>query len=108
MNNSNPFRSFSRPFGGGDLLDRFGRVLAEGDMVILSGRGDLVWRISKIRPILDLNAPPGAKQITFTAAVESGVQSNMPVMEFIKVRDVSEYLPSGDSLATEESPKVVS
>lgn len=108
MNNSNPFRSFRSSFGGGDILDRFGRVLAEGDMVILSGRGDLVWRITKIRPILDPNAPPGAKQITFTAAVESGVQTNMPVAEFIKVRDVGEYQPSGDSLTAEEAPKVVS
>lgn len=107
MPKPNPFKTFRAAAGQGEILDRFGRVLAEGDMVIISGRGDLVWRVTKIRPIFTPEAPPGAQVITFAAAVESGVQQNMPVMEFLKVRDVSEYQAEG-SLTAETPSKVVS
>lgn len=78
-----------------EVLDRFGHVIAPGDMLMIPALGDVVWHVAKVAAVLDPQAPPGLVQMVLTAGHRAVVQAGERTTEFIKVLDVSER-PEGE------------
>lgn len=72
------------------VLDSRGRVLQEGDEIILHLNQPVFVRVAKIAPVLDPAAPPGAVQVQLAAVYQFTVKGNVPVGEFHRVRTADE------------------
>ena len=91
---SNPFSQWKRETGATifNVYDRFGRQIGIGDMITLPEVGDVVWRVTDVRPILDPKAPPGLCHLQLAAVIMEGVQGGAPLANIVKVRDALEYM----------------
>lgn len=98
MNNVEPY----------DLVDGYGRVIGVGDVVIL-GTSSVAWRVQSIKPDLTPRGPDAPKclvQVTLVAVNAELVEGGKPAMNYIKVRDASEFPqpPTDDRQGQEKEP----
>lgn len=78
--------------------DARGRVLQEGDEIILNVRGPIYFRIAAIVPNLDPASPPGMLFVHVGAMIPFAVKRGMVNPEFIRVRTLEEAGPTNFSL----------
>jgi hypothetical protein len=97
---NNPFNRWKQEAGANqyDVYDRFGRQIGAGDLVMLPMTGDIMWRVTETKPIMDPKAPPGLVQMTLAAVMIEGVQGGVPQPALVKLRDRSEFkdAPAGE------------
>jgi len=85
----------SREFTGAtEVLEARGRVLQEGDEIILAIPGPLYFRVAQITPVLDPAAPPGLVQIHVGCMLTFGAKRGAINREFVRVRTAQEAGPS--------------
>lgn len=72
------------------ILDRFGRPLQPGDLILLLQGGSTIWQVMACTPILDPQAPGGLLRLSLRATWEGGVQGGQPFLDLVKVRDAHE------------------
>lgn len=92
------------------VLDCRGRILREGDEVIVALQNPPFFRVSAIHPSLHPQAPPGAMEIVFSAAYKFGAMRGAINPEFIRVQTVEEAgplkPPTGDQAPATEGPRL--
>ena len=74
-------------------LDARGRVLQEGDEIILNVRGPIYFRVAQITPMLDPNAPPGMLHVHVAAILTFMAKRGAMNAEFVRVRTAEEAGP---------------
>ena len=92
----NPFarRAASTTTQPADVVrDAKGRVLHEGDEVILNLRGPVYLRVAKIVPVLDPGAPPNLVNIHVGTLAAFTVKKDTPVMEILRIATLEEAGP---------------
>ncbi len=91
----NPFNRFRQAEGRSsrETYDRNGRLIGEGDIVHLIGKGDVMWRVTSVKPVMDPKAPPGLVELALVAAFVTGVPGGQNVMDVIKCKDATEVAP---------------
>jgi hypothetical protein len=81
-----------------DLLsgtkDARGRILQEGDEIILNVRGPIYFRIAQITPNLDPKAPPDMLLVHVGVMVPFAAKRGAINPEFIRVRTLAEAGPT--------------
>ena len=93
---ANPFGAWKQPAGmsKSQTYDRNGRELGVGDVVHILGKGDIMWRVTDLHPIMDPKAPPGLIEIQLAAVFVTGVPGGQRVSDLIKCKDAREQ-PAG-------------
>jgi len=74
-----------------EAYDRHGRQLQPGDVVHIIGKGDIMWRVQGVKPILAPDAPKGLVEISLIAVFMTGVPGGTPIADLLKVKDASEF-----------------
>jgi hypothetical protein len=74
--------------------DARGRILQEGDEIILNVRGPIFFRIAQITPNLDPKAPPDMLLVHIGAMIPFAAKRGAINPEFIRVRTLSEAGPT--------------
>jgi hypothetical protein len=73
------------------VRDVTGREVVEGDEIVLNTNCQApLFRVLKIAPVVDPNAPPGLLQVDLVCRWRFHAARNTPVVEFIKTRGVEE------------------
>lgn len=67
-----------------------GRVLQEGDEIILSLPSPIYFRVAKITPVLDPTAPPGLLHVHVGSMLSFVAKRGQISREFIRVRSAEE------------------
>lgn len=93
---SNP-RSLDFP-GPPVTLEARGRVLQEGDEIILAIPGPIYFRVAQITPMLDPSAPPGLLQVHVGCMLTFTAKRGAVNREFVRVRTAEEAGPSAFKL----------
>lgn len=70
--------------------DARGRLLQEGDEVLLHIPGPIYFRVARVAPSLDPKAPPNAIHLTLTARADFVAIRDQANLEFIRVRSAEE------------------
>lgn len=65
--------------------DRFGRVIKEGDRIILKTDVDLIFDVTSIGPVLDPQMAPGLLRLNLAVAFPLNVIGNQPYMQALVV-----------------------
>jgi len=78
--------------------DAKGRLLQEGDEILLNIRSPLLFRIAQIVPVLDPNAPRGLYQIHVGALMTFTAKGGVVHHEFLRVATVDEVGPGNFKL----------
>lgn len=84
--------------GPPETRDARGRVLQEGDEIILAVPGPIYFRVAQITPVLDPAAPPGLLQVHVGAMLTFGAKRGAINREFVRVRSAEEAGPSSFTL----------
>lgn len=85
----------SHEFGGPSVvLEARGRVLAEGDEIILAVPGPIYFRVAQITPVLDPAAPPGLLHVHVGCMLTFAAKRGAINKEFVRVRTAGEAGPS--------------
>jgi hypothetical protein len=85
----------SREFGGPNVaLEARGRILQEGDEIILSLPGPVYFRVAQITPVLDPGAPPGLLHVHVGAMLTFVAKRGAINAQFIRVRTAEEAGPT--------------
>ena len=74
-------------------LDARGRVLEEGDEIILNAKGVIYFRVAKISPSLDPRAPADLLLVHLIAVIPFMAGRGKVNPEFIRVRTLAEAGP---------------
>lgn len=74
--------------------DARGRVLQEGDEIVLAIPGPIYFRVAQITPILDPKAPPGLYHLHVGCLATFTVKSGTIHREFVRVQTAEEAGPS--------------
>lgn len=93
---NNPFLKWQRDqaIGPVDLVDRFGRVIGRGDLVMMPGDSSVIWQVMEVK--VDLMARPGVPagvtllQIQLAATRVQMAKAGAPVPDLLKVADYTE------------------
>ena len=80
--------------GPTDTRDARGRVLQEGDEVILAIPGPIYFRVAQITPVLDPQAPPGLLHVHVGCMLTFTAKRGAINREFVRVRSAEEAGPS--------------
>lgn len=80
--------------GPGVVLEARGRVLNEGDEIILAIPGPLYFRVAQIAPVLDPDAPPGLLVVHVGCMLSFTAKRGAINREFVRVRTGEEAGPS--------------
>ena len=80
------------------VLEARGRVLQEGDEILLSIAGPIYFRVAQITPILDPAAPPGLLHVHVGAMLTFAAKRGAINREFVRVRTAEEAGPSSFTL----------
>lgn len=80
--------------GTSGTLDARGRILQEGDEVILAIAGPIYFRVASIVPVLDPGAPPGLLHVHLGCITTFTAKRDAVNREFIRVRTAEEAGPS--------------
>jgi hypothetical protein len=95
MGSESRFNPGSTDFrGDAVVLEARGRVLQEGDEIILSVPGPIYFRVAQITPILDPAAPPGLYHVHIGCMLTFSARRGAINREFIRVRTAEEAGPS--------------
>jgi len=95
MGNEARRNPLSGDFTGGNVtLDARGRVLQEGDEIILSIAGPVYFRVAQITPMLDPAAPPGMLHVHIGCMLTFAAKRGATNREFIRVRTAEEAGPT--------------
>ena len=86
------------------VLEARGRVLQEGDEIILSLPGPIYFRVAQITPVLDPAAPPGLLNVHVGCMLSFVAKRGVVSREFIRVRSAEEAGAMGFQLL-EATPK---
>lgn len=78
--------------------DARGRLLQEGDEIILNIRGPVFFRIAQITPVLDASAPKNMVRVSVGTVLEFIAARDTVQNEFIRVRTVEEAGPGNFKL----------
>jgi hypothetical protein len=78
--------------------DARGRLLQEGDEIILNAKGAIYFRIASITPTLDPNAPPDLIMVHVAAIIPFVCKRGALNPEFVRVRTVEEAGPMNFSM----------
>lgn len=105
----NPFNQWKQEaaVSQGEAYDRMGRQIQQGDLVILPHVGDIMWRVTETKPLLDPRVQPGTLQMTLAAVMVEAFPGGVPLPGVIKIRDASEFrdqTPTPVEGATNEAP----
>jgi hypothetical protein len=73
--------------------DALGRPLAEGDGVILTLNGPILFRVVRIEAGLDPRQPPGILQIHLLSTATFQVKAGAKHQEFLRVGTIGELGP---------------
>lgn len=73
--------------------DARGRILQEGDEIILNVKGPIYFRIAQITPNLDPKAPPDLLLVHVLAAIPFAAKRGVINPEFIRIRTLAEAGP---------------
>lgn len=92
--NPNTREFVEQHFGPRDTLDARGRVLQEGDEIILALPGPVFFRIAQITPVLDPGAPPDLLHVHVGVMLTFTAKRGAINREFIRVRTEAEAGPS--------------
>lgn len=91
---NNPFNTWRQADGvsATTLYDRHARVIGEGDVVHILGKGDVFWRIQDLTLQMPRSTqdPPMHLRVTMTAVIITGLPGGQPIQDIIKVKDASE------------------
>lgn len=74
--------------------DARGRILQEGDEIIIAIPGPIFFRVSRITPVLDPKFPPGMLMLHIGAMIPWAAKRGEVNPEFIRVRTAAEAGPS--------------
>lgn len=74
-------------------LDARGRVLREGDEIILAVRGPLYFRVAQIVPVLDPAAPSDLLHVHVGCMLTFAAKKGVINPEFVRVRTAEEAGP---------------
>lgn len=105
---ANAFALRNFPLSDRDVVDRFGRALAVGDLVSIPTIPDTFWRIQEIKPPVDPNIPPGHKVLQLVAVAAVLAQLGPPQQNLVLVLP-AEKLPApgqAEIVNDQEGPKV--
>ena len=80
--------------------DARGRILEEGDEIILNAKGVIYYRIARIEPVLDPTAPPDMLYVHVSAIIPFLCKRGVVNPEFVRVRTLAEAGPLGFALTT--------
>jgi hypothetical protein len=75
-----------------------GRVLQEGDEIILALPGPVYFRVAQITPVLDPAAPPGFLHVHVGCMLTFTAKRGVVNPQFIRVRTLEEAGPMGFTL----------
>jgi hypothetical protein len=64
--------------GNVNALDRFGKKIEPGDLLMLRTDVDLLFTVLEVGPSLDRNGPPGLMNVKLTATFELKTQGGIP------------------------------
>jgi len=84
--------------------DARGRVLQEGDEILLNVKGPVYYRVVKIRPNLDSKLPPDMVYVDVAVVIPFLCQGGAINREFIRVRTIDEAGPTNVSLTDIQAP----
>lgn len=73
--------------------DAFGRPLAEGDGVLLTLSGPILFRVAQIEASLDPRLPPGVMTLHLLATASFQVKPGAKHHEFLRVGTIAELGP---------------
>lgn len=65
------------------VLDRFGRRVGAGDLVMFSPDQDLLFQVEAITPCLDKQAPPGLVTMSMVCRFPLHAMSNQPMVNLV-------------------------
>lgn len=74
-------------------MEARGRVLQEGDEIILAVPGPIYFRVAQITPVLDPTAPPGLLHVHVGCMLTFAAKKGAVNREFVRVRTVEEAGP---------------
>jgi hypothetical protein len=80
--------------GPNETLEARGRVLQEGDEIILQVPGPIYFRVAQITPVLDPAAPPGLLHVHVGCMLTFTAKRGVVNREFVRVRTGEEAGPS--------------
>ena len=80
--------------GPTETRDARGRVLQEGDEIILSVPGPIYFRVAQITPVLDPAAPPGLLHVHVGCMLTFTAKRGAINREFVRVRTAEEAGPT--------------
>jgi len=100
---ANPFAAWKKAdqVSPTEAYDRNGRLLQPGDVVHIIGKGDIMWRMQSVKPVLAPNAPKGLVEISMVAVFMTGVPGGTPIADLLKVKDASEFPPQKEIVGGE-------
>lgn len=82
------------------IYDRFEQPLREGDIVLLLGKGDVFWRVTKAAPSLRPGATIGAVELAMVAIWQGSLPGGRPIVDLIRVRSAAD-----EPASTTEGPE---
>lgn len=92
------------------LVDRMGTPIQAGDMVLMDLPHQPLGRVVEVKPVVDLNQPPGLAAMVVQFVVPIQARAQVPMQNVIVVaRPEAEEPPSGEEKPAEtpaDQPKV--
>lgn len=86
------------------VLDRFGRQLSTGDVILYSPTTPISARLTRMVPVLDPGAPPNLVTIEFVAKFQFHVQKGNPLSDIVLLGMTEEAVPETPPDGTEPPP----
>lgn len=102
---NNPLTQQRTGLQSGHTYDRFHREITEGDHVYILGKGDVFWKVLRVRALLDPTAPPGAIEIVFSTQVASVVPGGQAISDVIKCLDAQQIAEAQAAMQPDPAPR---
>ncbi len=64
-----------------EILDRHGRPLTLGDLVVCTSPDHLNWEVRTLRPLVDANAPPGFVEVQLVTSLRMQVPAGQSLVQ---------------------------
>lgn len=98
-----------RPSNSGGLApqtvrDATGRVLEQGDLVVLRTLAEQLWEVAEIKPDLRPGVPANVMLIKLVAVAAFNAPANLPQAEFLRVVSAEERRIAQDEAQAETRP----
>lgn len=86
------------------ILDRFGRPLSVGDVILYSPTMPVSARLTRMVPVLDPGAPPNLVTIEYVAKFQFHVPKGQPLTDLVLLGTTEEAVPEAPPEGTEPPP----